>query len=175
MPFKLASKSAALARSAFAAARSTHVLARGFQASRLAASRYTDLIAALKSSVSETKPADLWERLTADPLHGPPAGLHVIDVRETYEWNEEFIPYAKYISKGTLERDIETLVSNPNDEIVVYCAGGARSIIAAESLQRMGYAKVTSLEGGIGGWKKAGLGTFVNTKPYSERLDHTEV
>jgi rhodanese-related sulfurtransferase len=51
----------------------------------------------------------------------------------------------------------------------VYCAGGYRSALAAESLQKLGYKNVKSLEGGIGAWKEAGLPTVVNYSSYSDK------
>jgi rhodanese-related sulfurtransferase len=78
--------------------------------------------------------------------------------RETYEWNEDHIPYATYTGRGNLERDIvsairiidtkEGIVPNVNDEIVLYCAGGFRSLVAADTLIKMGYKNVKSLNGG---------------------------
>ncbi|KAI8610363.1 Rhodanese-like domain-containing protein [Chytriomyces sp. MP71] len=76
--------------------------------------------------------------------------------KETYEWNEGRIPHAFYTGRGNLERDIETYVPDTHDDIVLYCAGGVRSLLAAESLKRMGYKNVSSLAGGIGAWKAAG-------------------
>jgi len=77
-------------------------------------------------------------------------------IRETYEWNEEHIPYAYYTGRGCLERDIESLVPDTTDEIILYCAGGNRSLIAAHNLKEMGYTNVKSLKGGIGEWKRSG-------------------
>ena len=76
--------------------------------------------------------------------------------RETYEWNEDHIPHAVYTGRGNLERDIEGMVPNVEDEVVLYCAGGFRSLVAADTLKKMGYKNVKSLKGGIGGWKREG-------------------
>ncbi len=82
--------------------------------------------------------------------------FHLIDVREDAEWAQGHLPGAVHLSRGVLEREIETLVPDPAADIVVYCASGARSALAAESLRRMGYAKVSSLEGGLRAWLDSG-------------------
>ena len=74
---------------------------------------------------------------------------------ETFEWNEERLPGAIWTGRGTLERDIESYVPDVFDDVVVYCASGKRSILAADALHKMGYKNVSSLQGGISAWKKA--------------------
>lgn len=83
--------------------------------------------------------------------------FHLIDVREDAEWERGHIPGATHIGRGVLERDIEALIPDPGTDIVLYCGGGYRSALAADSLQRMGYANVKSMDGGFRGWKDAGL------------------
>lgn len=97
--------------------------------------------------------------------------FHLIDVRETNEWNKEFISTAIYLGRGNLERDIESVVPNVNDEIVLYCAGGVRSILAAKSLIDMGYANVKSMDGGITEWKEAGYSIQKEMQVFSEVID----
>ena len=58
--------------------------------------------------------------------------------------------------KGVLERDIEQVAPNPDSSIILYCGGGYRSAIAAESLQKMGYSAVESMDGGFRGWVMSG-------------------
>jgi rhodanese-related sulfurtransferase len=83
-------------------------------------------------------------------------GMHerfiLVDVREDHEWEKSRIPGAIHISRGILERDIEALIPGKTTEIVLYCGGGYRSVLAAESLQRMGYRNVASMKGGWRGW-----------------------
>jgi rhodanese-related sulfurtransferase len=55
-----------------------------------------------------------------------------------------------------LERDIEALVPRKDAPIVLYCGGGFRSALAAESLQKMGYTQVVSMDGGMRAWREAG-------------------
>jgi rhodanese-related sulfurtransferase len=75
----------------------------------------------------------------------------LLDVREPNEWNLGHIPGAIHLPRGQLESHIEALV--PRDRsIIVYCAAGNRSALAADTLQQMGYARVSSLAGGWRAW-----------------------
>src|SRR5919197_1375263 len=80
----------------------------------------------------------------------------LIDVREQDEVVQGYIPGAKHIPRGYLELRIEDAQPNREAEIVLYCAGGVRSALAARSLEEMGYKHVSSLIGGFGAWKNAG-------------------
>ncbi|MGY3925782.1 rhodanese-like domain-containing protein [Aeromonas simiae] len=80
----------------------------------------------------------------------------LIDVREESEWAKGHLPGAVYLGKGVIERDIETRYPDPNSELYLYCGGGFRSILAADALQKMGYGKVVSVDGGFRGWNEAG-------------------
>ena len=83
----------------------------------------------------------------------------VIDVREQYEYDAGCFEGALHLSKGVIERDIEKHPISEEDRIVLYCGGGFRSALAAESLARMGYANVYSLWGGWRSLVAAGLAT----------------
>ena len=83
----------------------------------------------------------------------------LIDVREESEWNNDHIAGAMYMGRGIIERDIERIVPDASREIVLYCGGGYRSALSAESLQKMGYTKVFSLAGGWKAWLDAGYET----------------
>ena len=80
----------------------------------------------------------------------------VIDVREDNEWNEAHIKGAEHLSKGIIERDIETFAPNKSSDLILYCGGGYRAALAADSLQRMGYKNVRSMAGGWRAWNAAG-------------------
>jgi rhodanese-related sulfurtransferase len=87
-----------------------------------------------------------------------PAGDHLlIDVREDREWSEGHVPGAIHMSRGIIERDIETTVPDKSTKLICYCGGGYRSALVAESLGKMGYTNVWSLDGGWRGWSEAGL------------------
>ncbi|MBJ14548.1 MAG: sulfurtransferase [Euryarchaeota archaeon] len=87
------------------------------------------------------------------------AQLIVIDVREQHEFDAGCFERALHLSKGVIERDIEKHPISEEDRIVLYCGGGFRSALAAESLARMGYANVYSLWGGWRSLVAAGLAT----------------
>ena len=76
----------------------------------------------------------------------------LVDVREDREWEGGHMPGAIHLGKGVLERDLVAAVPDKQTRIVLYCGGGFRSALAAESIQRMGYTQVWSLVGGIKGW-----------------------
>ena len=83
--------------------------------------------------------------------------LLVIDVRERHEFEAGHLEGAVHIGKGVLERDIEKHDVADNARIVLYCGGGFRSAIAAQSLQSMGWTDVKSLWGGWRGIQAEGL------------------
>jgi rhodanese-related sulfurtransferase len=83
--------------------------------------------------------------------------FELIDVREESEFAKGRIPGARYIGKGVIERDIESLIPDPATKLVLYCGGGYRSALAADALQKMGYTNVISMDGGWRGWTEAGL------------------
>jgi rhodanese-related sulfurtransferase len=79
-----------------------------------------------------------------------------LDVRESEEYEEGVIKGAIRVPRGVLELQIERILPQRNREIVVYCAGGTRSVLAAKSLKDMGYDAVTSMAGGFFVWEAAG-------------------
>lgn len=109
------------------------------------------LVALAKSQITETTAQELNRRLQngARPL--------VIDIREREEFEQGHVPGALFIPRGFLELRIEQHAYDPDTPIVLYCAGGVRSALAARNLQEMGYSHVESLIGGFGGWRGAGL------------------
>lgn len=78
--------------------------------------------------------------------------VNLIDVREDNEWNLGRIPTAIHLGKGIIERDIESVAKNREMELILYCQGGFRSALAAESLKKMGYKNVYSMSGGFSTW-----------------------
>ena len=79
----------------------------------------------------------------------------LIDVREESEWNEAHAKGADHLGKGIIERDIEKVVPDKDAELLLYCGGGFRAILAADALQKMGYTNVASVAGGWRGWLEA--------------------
>jgi rhodanese-related sulfurtransferase len=83
--------------------------------------------------------------------------FHFVDVREDDEFRAGHAAGALHIGKGVIERDIETKIPDKSAPIILYCGGGFRSALATESLQRMGYTNVRSMDGGYHGWLEKGL------------------
>jgi rhodanese-related sulfurtransferase len=79
----------------------------------------------------------------------------LMDVREDLEWQKGHATQAIHLGKGILERDLETTVPDPNTELIMYCGGGYRSVLTADSAQKMGYRNVYSLIGGYKGLLQA--------------------
>jgi rhodanese-related sulfurtransferase len=82
--------------------------------------------------------------------------FHFIDVREDHEFAKDHAKGARHIGRGILERDIEGLIPDTQASIILYCGGGYRSALAADSLRQMGYVNVLSMDGGIRAWREAG-------------------
>ena len=80
-----------------------------------------------------------------------------VDVREDEEWKQGRAKGAIHLGKGVIERDVETIIPDKNQEIILYCGGGFRSALAADALQKMGYTNVISMDGGIRVWREKGL------------------
>lgn len=114
--------------------------------------RYEKLVAEAKKNITEISPKDAAIKIESD--HAV-----IVDVRDKDEWDEEHIPGAISMSRGTIELDIEEKIPDPNAMIICHCGGGGRSALAAESLQKMGYKNVRSMAGGFKAWKAAGLPT----------------
>jgi rhodanese-related sulfurtransferase len=117
-----------------------------------------DLVADAKSRIREIGAAEAAEVLKKNPR------TLIVDVREPAEWSEGHIPGALHVPRGMLEAkaDLEYANREPRladraQPIIVHCASGARSAIAADVLQQMGFTDVQSMAGGIVAWKEKGL------------------
>ena len=108
-----------------------------------------DLINEAKTRIRELSPRDVREKRQ----RGDDAVY--LDVREPNEWNLGRIPGAVHIPRGTLETKIEQAIPREK-EIVIYCAGGNRSALAADTLRQMGYDNVSSMSGGWREWVQSG-------------------
>ena len=113
-------------------------------------SRFSQIVDHAKDRIQEQTVDEVKARLDAGEEFA------LVDVREDREWITAHAAGATHIGKGVLERDIEKAVPDLETPIVLYCGGGSRSALAAESLQRMGYKHVVSMSGGFSGWKSAG-------------------
>jgi len=117
------------------------------------AAQFMKLVIAAKAKIKETNVADVKRRMDAGEK------LTLVDVREDNEWTQGHLPGALHLGKGIIERDIEQRVPQTDAKLVLYCGGGFRSALVAESLQKMGYTNVESMDGGWKGWRDAGLPT----------------
>ena len=112
--------------------------------------RFLALVEAIRTQVKETDVHQIkrWQ--------DEGRAFHLIDVREESEWDRGHLPGAAYLGRGVIERDIETRYPDPQTELYLYCGGGFRSILVAENLQKMGYSRIVSVDGGFRGWCDAG-------------------
>ncbi|MFA7444279.1 MAG: rhodanese-like domain-containing protein [Lysobacteraceae bacterium] len=106
-------------------------------------------------------------RIGPQQLHAAQDELIVIDVREPGEFAEGHLPGAINLPRGVLEFKIDAhpalacetspALADRERRIALYCLTGGRSALATDSLQRMGFGQLVSLEGGFTAWKDAGL------------------
>ena len=111
--------------------------------------RFLKLAAEARSRIVEIPPLDAAAAIKS--------GAALLDVRERGEFQRGHIPGATHLSRGTIELEIEGLVTDASTAILVYCGAGNRSALAADNLQRMGYTNVKSIAGGFQAWLDAGL------------------
>lgn len=114
---------------------------------------FLKIAAEAKARVRECTVADVAAKRAAGET------FTLVDVREESEYAAGHAAGAIHIGKGVIERDIETKIPDPAAPIVLMCGGGFRSALAAETLQKMGYTDVISMDGGWSGWTNAGLPT----------------
>ena len=110
---------------------------------------YGDLLREARATIREVTPQEV-EAL-------PDGSVTLVDVREASEWEQGHLPGAVHISKSYVEQQIEAAVPDRDSEVILYCAGGVRSLFAAQTLEQMGYTNVASMSGGFQQWKGAGL------------------
>ena len=110
---------------------------------------YADLLKEARAQIREVTPQDV------DAL--APGAATVIDVREASEWEQGHLPGAVHISKSYVEQQVEAAAPDRDAEVILYCAGGVRSLFAAQTLEQLGYTNVASMSGGFQAWKSAGL------------------
>lgn len=111
---------------------------------------FSDLVEDAKYGVVEISRHDVGKKIINEE------NVHLVDIREDNEWEKGHICGAIHLGRGVMERDIWKTVKDADAEIVLYCAGGNRSVLAAESLQRMGFTNVKSMTGGYNDWKQDG-------------------
>jgi rhodanese-related sulfurtransferase len=110
--------------------------------------RFLQIVDAARKRIRETTVDEVKAKLDRGE------NFLLLDVREESEYAKDHLPKAIHLGKGVIERDIEDRVPNLDASLVLYCGGGYRSALAADSLQKMGYTNVLSMDGGIRGWRE---------------------
>jgi molybdopterin/thiamine biosynthesis adenylyltransferase/rhodanese-related sulfurtransferase len=126
---------------------------------------FEDLFSEAKKNIKEVDARHASSLLEQNP------DVRLIDVREKNEWDEGHIPGARHVPRGYLELRIENAVPDQTQPLLLYCAGGVRSALAARTLREMGYADVSHLDGGFTAWKDAGL-PFVVPRTLTQEQTH---
>jgi molybdopterin/thiamine biosynthesis adenylyltransferase/rhodanese-related sulfurtransferase len=109
-----------------------------------------DLMRNARAEVREVTPLEA-DRLRANPR------VVLVDVRERGEWEQGHVDGAHHVARSHLEQQIEASVPDRATPVVLYCAGGVRSLFAGQTLRAMGYRDVVSMSGGFEQWKSLGL------------------
>jgi rhodanese-related sulfurtransferase len=113
-----------------------------------------DLTNEAKARITQVTAQQTMTMQASDP------SVVLLDCREPNEYNLGHVTGALFIPRGILETNIEA-VAGRDRTIVIYCASGNRSALAADSLQQMGYARVSSMIGGFRGglkrWRHRGV------------------
>lgn len=126
-------------------------------------SNFRDLLRRTREQISETTPQAVKERLDRG------VDLVLLDVREDEEVAAGILPHALHLSRAHFESRVEDVIPDKEREVVVYCASGVRSAFAAQTLEELGYGKVSSMRGGYNLWNELG---FPNQEPTA--LDHSQ-
>lgn len=111
---------------------------------------FLDIVNQSRDNVKELSIDEARARLADNPK------ALLVDVREDAEWANGHAAGAVHIGKGVIERDIETKVPDKDTELILYCGGGFRSLLAGDALQKMGYTNVASMAGGWRQWRDSG-------------------
>src|ERR671916_3029412 len=108
-----------------------------------------EYIRQIEQQFEEVDPAEVSEHLGN--------GIVLVDVRESEEWDRGHVPGAVHVPRGYLESRIEGAVRDRDARVILYCASGQRSALAAHTLNELlGYSNVASMTGGITLWKDRG-------------------
>jgi len=125
-----------------------------------------DLIRSAKDQIREVDPRDVHD------VAQNGNGAVIVDVREQQEFEESHIPGALHVPRGHLESRIEGAAKDRSQRVVLYCASGNRSALAAKTLQdELGYENVESMTGGITLWKDRGFDVEVPRRLTDEQRD----
>src|SRR3954470_8077237 len=124
-----------------------------------------EYIKQVKADIDEIDPSAVSEVTGVD-------GVVIVDVRESDEWDAGHLPGATHVPRGYLESRIEGAVPDRGQRVILYCASGNRSALAAKTLRdELGYADVASMTGGITLWKDRGYEVDVPRKLTAEQRE----
>jgi rhodanese-related sulfurtransferase len=104
-----------------------------------------DLVEEAKKQIDEISPQEVRD------LQARGERVVYLDVREPNEWNLGRLPQAVHLPRGNLESKVEGLIDR-KQRVVIYCARGNRSALAALTMKQMGYENVASMARGFVGW-----------------------
>ena len=124
---------------------------------------FAELCDDAKARITEITTEAVQTRLEQARASEP--NLTLIDVREQDEFRASHLPGALGVGRGILEYHIADLVPDPQTPIILYCRGGNRSALAADSLQKMGYENVQSMTGGYRKWNEEGRPESTDGEP----------
>jgi molybdopterin/thiamine biosynthesis adenylyltransferase/rhodanese-related sulfurtransferase len=112
-----------------------------------------ELIKKAKEQITEVDPREVHDTMG----NGHREGTVLVDVREEHEFAEAHLPGAVHVPRGHLESRIEGAAGDKSSRVILYCASGNRSALAAKTLiDELGYERAESMTGGITLWKDRG-------------------
>lgn len=120
----------------------------------IAMNAFQRLMGEIREHVPEVEPDEAWQRAQQ--------GAVLVDVREPPEWAAGRPAGSHGVPRSHVEFQIEQVAPDRNAEVLLICAAGARSLLVADALQRMGYTRVSSVAGGFGRWRMMGLPVVVS-------------
>lgn len=132
------------------------------------AESFRDRYQQIRDEIKELGPREVAELLEDSENDGD---VEIIDVREREEYEQGAIPGAKFIPRGFLDIKIEREVPEKDRTLVLHCAGGTRSAMAAYDLKEIGYEDVISMKGGYNQWEELGLPTIKPETMDEQQLD----
>ena len=126
---------------------------------------YRQIVEEAKTEIPEVTIAEVKAEQDKD------SDFVLLDVRDEDEYRAGYIPNAVHVTRGMLEFSVENYIPDRDQKVIVYCAAGLRSLLAAKSLREMGYTDTISLAGGYRDWAAAGFPTAQDKPMSHDQLD----
>src|SRR2546428_11636515 len=127
-------------------------------------SDFKEILSQTKKQIKEVSVQEVQDKLNPDN------GFTVLDVRESDEWEQGHLDKAIFLPRGFLEVKADKMLPDKSQPIVIYCAGGVRSALAAKTLQDLGYTDVYSMRGGFTEWKNNGMPFVIPEKVGKDQM-----